>query len=244
VVGDDEGETTEAAAVSGVSSISIDGTDYNCGYSNEKGGESYRSWDYIYVCLVFDNMVGGPKKVLFRPRLDKYELLEIRGLYDIFTAEEYAEETGFTVRALSNGVISRPTYFRLDGGIAEILNLVIEMEDGFVKEIDWKNTCIAKTCEYQDCIETVFSHPEAAGLHLREKNCFIRTCQSSKDTSNCDTKVYLTWIGSDSENRHCVSDNYRISHLTQFSIQSYYESAVNAAALTAAAEAYEDRPGS
>ena len=83
-----EGEAAEEAA--GPSGITIDGVDYNCGPANLQGAEDYRSWDYIYVCLIFDNMIGGPRKVLFRPRLDKYELLEIRGLYDIFSAAEYA----------------------------------------------------------------------------------------------------------------------------------------------------------
>ena len=60
-----------------------------------------------------------------------------------------------------------------------------------------------------------------------EKNCFISSCLSSKGTSNCDTKVYVTWEGSDQQNRYCESDNFRITNLMQHSIQSYFDSAIN-----------------
>ena len=58
-----------------------------------------------------------------------------------------------TVYALSNGVRSRPTNVKLNGGVAEILNLVIKLKDGAVEAMDWKNDCIQDKCAFVDCQE-------------------------------------------------------------------------------------------
>ena len=47
------------------------------------------------------------KKVLFKPRMDEFEVLEIQGLFDLFEDQDTV-----SLRALSNGKISRPTYFK------------------------------------------------------------------------------------------------------------------------------------
>ena len=110
----------------------IDGKNQNCGDTNIIGGKGYLTWDFVFVCLVFEYLekktnVISTRKVLFSPRIDKFELLEIQGLYDIFYLQGRSSSTtkSLSVRALSNGIMSRSTIFKLDGNIAEVLNLVI-----------------------------------------------------------------------------------------------------------------------
>ena len=120
----------------------------------------YRTWDYTYVCLVFDFSDGGTtkniRKVLFRPRIDKFEVLEIKGLYDLFKNKKTVG-----LKVLSNGVYSRETYFKYNGGTAEVLNVVIKMKEGRIAEVFWKNGCpnIPKTCDFEDCAETSWTIP-------------------------------------------------------------------------------------
>ena len=45
-----------------------------CGRTNSKG-ETYKTWDEVSLCLVFPTFNGGAKKVLFTPRIDKFEVL-------------------------------------------------------------------------------------------------------------------------------------------------------------------------
>jgi len=43
--------------------------------------------------------------------------------------------------------------------------------------------------------------------------------------SDCDTKLYITWEGTDVKGRHLMSDNYRLSKFTDYSIMSLIDSA-------------------
>ena len=131
-----------------------------------------------------------------------------------------------SLRALSNGKISRPSYFKYQKGVAEILNLVINVNDGKVESLVWKNQCINKVCEFENCKMTEFQVGDSIE---KETNCYIKTCQSSSENNNCDTKVYVTWVGFDSTNRYFESDNYRITHFIEHSIISYWESAISIA---------------
>ena len=49
-----------------------------CGDTNTKG-QQYKSWDNVYLCLVFPEMNSGgnPRKVVFHPRMDRFEVLQI-----------------------------------------------------------------------------------------------------------------------------------------------------------------------
>lgn len=47
-----------------------------------------------------------PKKVVFNPRVDSFELLQIKGLFDVLA--NLTNTTDLRMFAMSNGVISRP----------------------------------------------------------------------------------------------------------------------------------------
>ena len=109
----------------------VDDVTYRCGGTDVANKLKLQTWDGVYVCLVFDDVKGlGMKKVMFMPRMDFFEVMEIQGLYDIFK-----EESDVTVRALSNAKISRPTNFKFERGSAETLNLVIEVKDGSIESL-------------------------------------------------------------------------------------------------------------
>ena len=61
-----------------------------------------------------------------------------------------------TMYAMTNGVKSRPTNFKLMDGIAETLSLVGTLENGKITKLDWKNDCINEICIFEDCKETKF----------------------------------------------------------------------------------------
>ena len=160
------------------------------------------------MCLVFPDMNitgGAPRKVLFNPRMDRFEVLQIHGLYDVFV-----NDTSATLYAYSNGVRSREVQFKLYGAITPIVNLVVTVKDGAIDSMKWSNQCIEKVCPFEDCKE---ANIEWNGVTEKETNCFNPGCVSSIDNRECDTKVYVTWVGNDIEGRYFESDNFRITNL-------------------------------
>ena len=49
----------------------------NCGDTNTAGGKIFKTFERVYLCLVFPNFPGGPRKVLYNPMIDKFEVLQI-----------------------------------------------------------------------------------------------------------------------------------------------------------------------
>jgi len=43
----------------------------------------------------------------------------------------------------------------------------------------------------------------------------------------CDTKIYLTWVGTDRQSRVFTSDNYRVSNFMDYSLNTLISSAQN-----------------
>ena len=117
-----------------------------CGSQNTPGVDKLKTWSGVWLCLVFTMPDNSMKKVLYQVRYDKFTALEIQGLYDIFKDVSTA-----SVRAVSNGLLSRETRFKVNNGVAEILNLVVSMKDGAITGLEWKNQCIEKVCSLNDC---------------------------------------------------------------------------------------------
>ena len=44
--------------------------------------------------------------------------------------------------------------------------------------------------------------------------------------TQCDTQVYVTWIGRDKTKRVCTSDNFRLTGFVDFVVKSYVNSAI------------------
>ena len=104
--------------------------------------------------------------------------------------------------------------------MAQILSLVINMENGVIKNFEWSNGCYNSDCDINNCKETNGTFNDTTYV---EQNCYVGDCSST--STQCDTKVYVTWTGDDNKNRNCISDNYRISHFTGYSINSLLQSA-------------------
>ena len=55
-----------------------------------------------------------PQKVVFMPQVDKFETLQIKGLYELF----YDSGGDLTVTAMANGVRTRPVIFKRGAEVA------------------------------------------------------------------------------------------------------------------------------
>ena len=96
---------------------------YSCGVANS----TYSFSDRVVLCLFFDQM-DPPQKVVFSPRVDSFEVLQIKGLFDKF--HEYDKRTGvrLSMTAMASGVMSKPTVFKQNTAVASVLELQITMD--------------------------------------------------------------------------------------------------------------------
>eukprot|EP00347_Sterkiella_histriomuscorum_P013638 403363952 len=174
--------------------------------------------DSIVVCLIFPDMKPVPRKVVFNPRVDNFEMLQISGLYDLLAN---LTTTDLRMFAMSNGVISRPILIKRQDKVAQLVNLRIEMNNGAIQKLEWINVCDDLACENNICIDT---QELWRNTTYYDSNCFLYGCSSSVN-SQCDTKVYLTFIGEDREGRVFTSDNYRLSNFMDYSLNTLFSSA-------------------
>ena len=195
---------------------------YECGQN--QSSLTYRVDEEALICLFFDQL-DPVKKVVFTPKVDNFEVLQIKGLYEKF---EQNQEGDLTVTAMSNGIASRPAVFKKNLEAAPILNLVVGLDKGAVIFLEWRNNCfdqqaIAKGCDVDDCKD---SSVKFNGEKYVEHNCFRTDCADENvDSYECDTQVFVTWVGRDNDRDDMTSDNYRISGFYDFGIVSYLEAA-------------------
>ena len=76
--------------------------------------------------------------MVFNPKVDNFTSLQIQGLWEKFSL---TPGSNITVVAASNSATSRPAIFKLDKQVAPILNLVVILEMGAVKDLVWENSC-------------------------------------------------------------------------------------------------------
>ena len=96
---------------------------YKCGVVNT----TYSTSDRVMLCLFFDQMLPEPQKVVFSPRVDAFEVMQIKGLYDQFADRYDPNQPDFGVRmsmtAMVNGVKSAPTVFKQNNEVASVVEL-------------------------------------------------------------------------------------------------------------------------
>ena len=85
--------------------------------------------DPMTVCLFFEstevNEEGEkkpPQKIVYAPKVDKFESLQVKGLYEEFKDHI---EGDLHVTAMANGIASRPAVFKNNLEQAQIMNLII-----------------------------------------------------------------------------------------------------------------------
>ena len=100
--------------------------------------------------------------------------------------------------------------------------MVIVLDAGKISALEWRNSCYkGQGCDEIDCEDSSIVYD---GVTFEEKNCFKPDCSTAGD-NECDTQVFVTWVGRDSGRDDCTSDNYRLSGFADFSMVSYLDAA-------------------
>lgn len=93
------------------------------------------------------------------------------------------------------------------------------MDKGKIYEIVWDNACF--DCDGSLC--RTFDSAKADDLENKEKFISMQNCNMEKPSAcgkdeNCDPKFYITWFGSDKNNRQLKSAGLAMSKFKQYSL--------------------------
>ena len=107
------------------------GDEYNfvCGSEENK---DYKLTEPITLCLFFDDKKNPPQKVLYNVKIDKFEDLQVKGLYDNFKENT---DGNIEVTAMADGMRSRPVIMKIDESMAVILNLIVVLDKGKIDSL-------------------------------------------------------------------------------------------------------------
>ena len=100
--------------------------------------------------------------------------------------------------------------------------MVVGLDQGQISVLEWRNSCYKNQgCDSKDCEDSTVTFD---GETYPENNCFRTDCANATE-GECDTQVFVTWVGRDSGRDDCTSDNYRISGFSDYGIVSYLDAA-------------------
>ena len=169
--------------------------------------ENYSIGDSVPVCVVFSN----GKTIAFKPTLDKYSAVEVSESYQE-SYQEMNSESDIKVQLKAGGVISSSLpYIRNDKEVAPIMNVVFRVDEGEVTEVIWDTHC--DLCD-EKCLE-----------FEGEEVCSFDKPGSAIDYKDYNLKVFMSWIGTDSDGFHLTSAGYRMSQFRKYSLYKNYEEA-------------------
>lgn len=199
--------------------------------------KDYKTGDKIVLCVYVDEMnftdtnatasTSHGHFIAFTSRVDVYSAVKLNysysGIYNdncgnASISNDTNDVSVFINCSMSYGIflafgdsITTPyAPYLKDILVAKVFSAVVTLESGKVKKIQWDNYC--DICS-EECID--FNGEEVCA----EKEC------SYDKIEDCDPRVYVSWIGTDSDGNNLLSSTYRISQFRKYSIFSMYKQA-------------------
>ena len=205
--------------------------DYKCDDGNKN--KKLKIGDSTTLCIHFKEI---KVRMAFQIEVDKFSLFNIAGGY--LLSEKYINkqieindnnETNVTLLAqIGDSITSFPANFYYYDEESEekiffpLLNIVIKVDKGKIYDIVWDNNCYS--CKKEKCMS--YTSINIKNNHTNTfKNCMNNNFDSckEKDSLNCDPKFYVTWFGTDKDNRQMKSSNMAMSKFKHYSIESLYD---------------------
>jgi hypothetical protein len=164
--------------------------------------------DRVPICLFFSAVPNAntAERVFFEPKVDEYSGIQASGVY-----EKFQNRTIYLRIQAGEGEISDPVPY-IDPNkelVGVVYSAVVILDHGEIDKIEWDNDC--GPCS--DCLE--LNDEEVCGEDLCDPGSY----------EDCDPKIYVSWMGTDSNGLALVSAGYRISQFRKFSLFEVYKEA-------------------
>ena len=197
--------------------------DFYCGGEQT---EKLKIGDNTTLCIHF-NKIG--IRMDFSIEVDKFSLFNIAGGY--LLSERYIEKynqkylnkqtnVSLTAQIFNNLTTYPALFYHKSNNDTEfyfpLLSIVIKVEKGEIYDIVWDNNCYS--CKDELCMEY-------SSENNTFKNCMNTTdyCKNEQNSIHCDPKLYVTWFGTDKDNRQLKSSNMAFSKFKHYSIGNLYD---------------------
>lgn len=123
-------------------------------------------------------------------------------------------------------VLSPPALYlsQNDSKVVPALNLVIQVTSGKISGFIWDTGCLG--CATTDtCLSgrTLNYKDSSQSYTWTDSYCSINYC-STTDTDPCDLRIFVTWVGTDSNNKYLESAGYRLSNFENQNIAAIWAS--------------------
>jgi hypothetical protein len=207
--------------------------DYKCDVGDKD--KNLKIGDTTTLCIHFKEI---KVRMAFPIEVDKFSLFNIAGGY--LLSDKYINkqieindnnETNVTLLAqIGDSITSFPAnFYYYDDESGEklffpLLNIVIKVDKGKIYDIVWDNNCYS--CKKEKCMSYSSINIKDNTQINTFKNCMNNadSCgNENEDSLNCDPKFYVTWFGTDKDNRQMKSSNMAMSKFKHYSIESLYD---------------------
>ncbi|KAL4479246.1 hypothetical protein ABPG72_011458 [Tetrahymena utriculariae] len=204
---------------------------------------SYNRGDNAIICV---QIKGLAKKIPFQVTVDQYTGLNLKGTYSAITGlanfnTQAQTPNGFqlVVQSFQNSIQSDAlTYICQDPPTAgqtttpyvfPIQSAVIQIQNGKITGIDWDNGCWNGSSSTV-CKQLTISTLDSTGNQTTytESNNFITDCTNNATDGSCDPKIYISWMGTDSNGNYMTSAGLRMSRFQSYSVGEFYQSSQSA----------------
>ena len=193
---------------------------YTCGYTNNP----HQTGDNVTICVyLINNSTNASQFLAFQTKVDEYSAVKLNNSYSYIHSESCptsnsALNISYTncsmtysiVVASENNISTVEAPYIGQMLVAPVYSVVITLDNGKVTLIQWDNDW--NFCNAQ-CLTS-----------QQESVCANAEC-SETSAGDCDPRVYISWLGTDSQGNNLISASYRMSQFQKYSINSLYSQA-------------------
>eukprot|EP00455_Lapot_gusevi_P017262 TRINITY_DN1915_c0_g1_i1.p1 TRINITY_DN1915_c0_g1~~TRINITY_DN1915_c0_g1_i1.p1 ORF type:complete len:243 (+),score=59.04 TRINITY_DN1915_c0_g1_i1:55-783(+) len=197
-----------------------------CGNEFAMGGalenQKYAYGDTTFPLCVVMTSTTQQVKALFHPSVDQFTLIEIENSWEKLFKN--ATDLKVWVEVPGWRTSARPQIKRLDLAALPFFTLLIQLDGGQVIDIKWdmEDDCASCT-ESRLCIDG------SCAVDIPKCASTTTSTNGNTDTYDCDTKMYVGWLGTDKNSRYMLSAGQRMSRFRQGGIRGAYDSASKSA---------------
>lgn len=197
--------------------------------------------DSITFCVFLSTAKS--KKMVFRIKVDDYSEMLLQNSSDVSLRNQTPPIYTWVTASMSqvalpldcsnptdmsqrSSVASCPQVYADSNNLAQMLSLVVNMQNGLVSSFAWDNNCMgcgSSSCMYSRSGFNLTSR-QAIGDTFSEGTCGQSRDNCMSNSLSCDLKIFVTWAGTDMQNQHLVSAGLRLSQFTGYTLTSLYDS--------------------
>jgi hypothetical protein len=206
--------------------MKIHNTEFKCELDTASSdtviGAKAESGSNVLLCVHF---LPFNVKMSFNTVVDEYSMVTGRNIFDVFTDENLVgkKDVDMVVQISGSSLFSQqiPYYRTADNKVFAIISILIHVNEGEITQIELED--LKDACPKNNIIPTTLPLNLSFTSENKINLCSQEACtQDSND--KCDLKVFISWIGTDSQGNSLISHLDRLLNFSKYSLETMFES--------------------